>query len=123
MNDDYTAFENLLREFEPQPAHPFRETASPAWRLQRLAAAVVVTIAVLGSGWLALRKPSATSNTPLATANSTARSNPPNFSLLRLTHLALENPEALERELEARSRTVSLRLSGQSGALHRPAVE
>jgi hypothetical protein len=123
MNDDYTAFENFLREFEPQPARPFRETASPAWRLQRLAAAAVVTIAVLGSGWLALRKTPISSSTPSTTGKSTARASSTNFSLLRLTHLALENPEALDRELEALSRTVSLRLSGQSGALHRPAVE
>jgi hypothetical protein len=123
MNGDYSTFENFLREFEPEPARPFRETVSHAWRLQRLAAAAVVTIAVLGSGWVAMRKPSPTSNTPLATANFTARSNPPNFSLLRLTHLALENPEALDRELEARSRTVSLTLSGQSSAWNRPAAE
>jgi hypothetical protein len=123
MNDDYPSFENFLREFEPSSARPFRETASHVWRLQRLAAAAVVTIAVLGSGWVAMRNPSTTSNTPSTTEPSTVRATLPGFSLLRLTRLALENPEALDRELEARSRNVSLGSAIEPGALRRSAEE
>jgi hypothetical protein len=125
MNNDSELFENFLREFKPRPPGAFRRAAQEGWEWRRLAAAAIVALAVAGAGWVLARKVEK-SNGEIAW--TTVRSNSQeksggDLSLLRLTHLALNNPAALDRELVTQSRAILPRFTEGNGALRALAKE
>jgi hypothetical protein len=125
MNNDPESFENFLREFKPRPPGAFRRTVQEGWEWRRMAAAALVALAVAGAGWMLARKAKVPSG---EVAWNAVRSNPEkkggaDSSLLRLTHLALNNPAALDRELATQSRTILPRFTEGNGALRALAKE
>lgn len=118
MNNDSELFENFLREFKPRPPGPFPQAARKRWGWRRLAAAAIVAMAVAGSGWVLTRKSVMSSGeNSWATLRSNSEEIGRDLSLMRLTHLALNNPEALDRELEVQSRTILPKITEGNSAL------
>ena len=98
-------FEEYLREFQPRRPRALPEPAIHRQvSLRRLAAAVMITIALSAGLWSVRQKPTGqevrnvTSSRPLALENQTPR---PALSIAVLTHLAVENPSDLDAALEA----------------------
>ena len=119
MNDDFELFEDFLREFKPRPPDAFPRAAPGGWEWRRVAAAALVALTVAGAGWVLARKAEVSSG---EIAWTRVRSNSEekrggDLLLLRLTHLALNNPEALDRELVAQSRTILPKFNERNGAL------
>jgi hypothetical protein len=118
MNNDSELFECFLKEFKPRPPGAFPEAAREGWGWRRLAAAAMVALAAAGSGWVLARKAGVSSGEiAWTTVRSKSEGKGGDLSLLRLTHLALNNPEALDRELVAQSRTILPKFTEGSGAL------
>jgi len=112
--------EALLHEFEPREPRPLPLPASDArWRRRLLAAAVVILAGSVPL-WLASHrtiqtKPSAAEIAPAPPPAAAPAS--PNLSLLALTHLAQNDPQKLEANLDADSRRILPGFQGKGSTL------
>ncbi len=98
-------FEEYLREFQPRRPRALPEPAIHRQvSLRRLAAAVMITIALSAGLWSVRQKPTGqeagnvTNNRPVAPQKQTRQRA---LSIVALTRLALENPAGLDAAPEA----------------------
>jgi hypothetical protein len=109
MDKDQVEFENYLREFEPRRPRALTPLLEPGWSIRRLTAAAVVVVFLTVSIWLLGRKSDhvlkGVSGTSDRSTTLEVYGAAP-LSLVRLTHLALEDPAGLDRELSAASRKI-----------------
>ena len=103
MNEHDHKFENYLREFTPRRPRALPSSAVNDLQWRRLAAAAVLAISVGSMAWFALhneRQSSAPPSKELSRRDEGWRK----FTLIQWTHLADEDPRALDANLDEASR-------------------
>ena|SRR5256885_6120946 len=101
-------FENYLREFEPRRPKPLPSSIDSRFEWRRFAAAAGVFVVLVASVWIGFqeRQPRLAVRVVSRPESFTEGSSLVRPSVLRLTHMAVEDPLKLDAELAEESRRI-----------------
>jgi hypothetical protein len=104
MNENDRQFEDFLREFKPRRPRALPEGGAIGLLPRRLAAAAVLVVSLGSMAWFAFNNKRATTSQLSSDQLTHRQSDPPKLTLIQWTHLAEQDPKALEANLNEASR-------------------